>query len=371
MRIGVPQEIKNRETRVALTPDGARRLTEAGHEVLVQSGAGAAAFLPDADYEQAGARLGSAEDAWAQDLVLKVKEPVPDEFAMLRENVLFTFLHLAANEPLAAALTQAGTTALSYDTVQLDDGSLPLLTPMSVIAGRLAALAGGYHLLSSQGGRGVLLSGAPGVAGARVVVIGGGVAGSNALAQAVGMGADAVVIDLDESRLGALAAEHGDRVRTVVSTPDAIEREVLEADLVVGAVLVPGRPAPTVVSHDTVMRMRPGSVLVDIAIDQGGCFEDSRPTTHDDPIYRVGESILYCVANMPGAVGATATAALTHATFPYVEALARGWERALSADPALARGLNVDAGTVRYPAVAQAFPHLPASRVLQDARAAE
>lgn len=370
MRIGVPREVKNRETRVALTPHGARRLVEAGHDVLVESGAGAAAFLPDADYEAAGATLGRAEDAWDRDLVLKVKEPVPEEFPLLRDNVLFTFLHLAANEPLAAALVQARTTALSYDTVQLEDGSLPLLTPMSVIAGRLATLAGGYHLLSSQGGRGVLLSGAPGVAGARVVVIGGGVAGSNALAQAVGMGADAVVIDLDQSRLEALAQQHGDRVRTVVSTPEAIEREAVDADLVIGAVLVPGRPAPTVLSHDTVMRMRPGSVLVDIAIDQGGCFEDSRPTTHDDPVFEVGRSLMYCVANMPGAVGATATAALTHATAPYVEALAGGWERALSADPALARGLNVDAGTVRYPAVAQAFPHLPASQAARDAPAA-
>ncbi|WP_297082135.1 alanine dehydrogenase [uncultured Demequina sp.] len=361
MRIGVPKETKNRETRVALTPEGAALLTAQGHEVAIEAGAGAAAFLPDDDYRAAGATIVGTEGAWDRDLVLKVKEPVPAEYRLLRDNVLFTFLHLAANEPLARALVDAGTTAFSYDTVQLEDGSLPLLTPMSVIAGRLAATEGAHHLLSPQGGRGVLLPGAPGVPGARVVVIGGGVAGSAALAQVVAMGADAVVLDLDERRLAAVKAQHGERVRTVVSTPEAVEREALEADLIVGAVLVPGRPAPKVVSHATVARMRPGSVLVDIAIDQGGCFEDSRPTTHDDPVYRVANSTFYCVANMPGAVGATSTAALTHVTFPYVEALAAGAAQALVADPALARGLNVDAGTVRYPAVAQAFPHLPAA----------
>ncbi|WP_084038247.1 alanine dehydrogenase [Demequina sp. NBRC 110053] len=361
MRIGVPQEIKNRETRVALTPDGARALTAQGHDVLIESGAGAGAFLADEAYRDAGARVGTAEDAWAADLVLKVKEPLESEYGFLRDNTLFTFLHLAANEPLARALVDARTTAISYDTVQLDDGSLPLLTPMSVIAGRLAASEGAHHLLSPQGGRGALLSGAPGAAGARVVVIGGGVAGSAALAQVVAMGADAVVVDVDEARLEALAREHGERLRTVVSTPANVEREVLDADLVIGAVLVPGRPAPTVVTHATVQRMRPGSVLVDIAIDQGGCFEDSRPTTHDDPTYRVAGSLLYCVANMPGAAGATSTAALSHVTFPYVEALAAGVRAAIAADPALERGVNVDGGTVRYPAVAQAFPHLPAA----------
>lgn len=371
MRIGIPQEVKNRETRVSLTPEGARVLVAAGHEVLVESGAGAAAFLPDREYADAGARIVTTADAWGADLVLKVKEPVESEYSRLSDSTLFTFLHLAANGPLAAALVDAGTTAFSYDTVQLDDGSLPLLTPMSVIAGRLATLEGGHHLLSSQGGRGVLISGAPGVAGARVVVIGGGVAGSHALAQAVGMGADAVVIDLDESRLATLAETHGDAVRTVVSTPDAIEREVVEADLVIGAVLVPGRPAPTVVSRETVARMRAGAVMVDIAIDQGGCFEVSRPTTHDDPVFTVDDVQVYCVANMPGAVGATATAALTHATLPYVTALAGGWEDAVAADPALARGLNTCAGTVRYPAVAEAFPHLPAELPGQRAQERE
>ena len=367
MRIGVPQEVKNRETRVALTPEGASRLTAAGHEVVIQAGAGAAAFLPDEAFAAAGARIGTLEEAWAADLVLKVKEPQPSEFALLRDNVLFTFLHLAANPELARALLGAGTTALSYDTVQRDDGSLPLLTPMSVIAGRLAALEGAHHLLSPSGGRGVLLGGAPGVAGARVVVIGGGVAGSHALAQAVAMGADAVVLDLDEARLDALSAEHGDRVRTVGSSPETVEREVTEADLVIGAVLVPGRPAPTVVTHAMVEGMRPGSVLVDIAIDQGGCFEDSRPTTHDDPVLHVADSLLYCVANMPGAVGATATAALTHATLPFIEALTGGVEAALAADPALERGLNAGGGTVRHPAVAEALPELPAAAGVQAA----
>ncbi len=359
MRIGIPQEIKNRETRVALTPEGAKALIDDGHEVLVEEGAGSAAFLADSEYEDAGARIVSVVDAWEADLVLKVKEPLESEYGLLRDNVLFTFLHLAADEPLAAALVTAGTTAFSYDTVQRDDGSLPLLMPMSVIAGRLATLEGAHWLMSPQGGRGVLIPGAPGVPGARVVVIGGGAAGSGALAQAVAAGADAVVIDLDQERLRELADTYGPAVRTVLSTPHAIEAEVLEADLVVGAVLVPGHRAPIVVSREIVGRMRPGAVLVDIAIDQGGCFEVSRPTTHDDPVFTVGDVQVYCVTNMPGAVGATATAALTHATLPYVLQLAGGWEQAIAADTALARGLNVCGGTLRYPAVAEAFPHLP------------
>ncbi|WP_084077098.1 alanine dehydrogenase [Demequina sp. NBRC 110057] len=359
MRIGVPAEVKNRETRVALTPGGAGRLVAAGHEVVIQAGAGGGSFLGDDAYVAAGARLGSREDAWAADLVLKVKEPVPEEYPLLSDNLLFTFLHLAANEPLARALLAAGTTAVSYDTVQRDDGSLPILAPMSAIAGALGVLEGGHHLLSPYGGRGVLLGGAPGVAGARVVVIGAGVAGSAALDQAVAQGADAVVLDLDPSRLEAARSRHGDRVRAVASTPEAVEEELLEADLVIGAVLVPGRPAPTVVPHSLVARMRPGSVLVDIAIDQGGCFEDSRPTTHDDPVLEVEGSLVYCVANMPGAVGATATAALVHATGGYVEALAAHGRDELYEDASLARGLNVDAGSLRCRAVAEALPRLP------------
>ena len=361
MRIGVPAEIKNRETRVALTPEGAARLTRAGHEVVIQAGAGAASFLTDEAYREAGAVIGTVTEAWGAELVLKVKEPVSEEYALLSDTILFTFLHLAANEPLARALIAAGTTAISYDTVQTDDGALPLLTPMSEIAGRLATLEGAHHLLSPAGGRGVLLGGVGDLPGARVVVIGAGVAGRAALAEAVALGADAVVLDLDASRLAAARDAYGDRVRTELSTAATVEREVTAADLVIGAVLVPGRPAPKVVSHAMVERMRPGSVLVDIAIDQGGCFEDSRPTTHDDPVFRVAGSTLYCVANMPGAVGATATAALTHATAPYVDALAAHGREALTLDSALARGLNVDAGSLRCRAVAEAFPHLPAA----------
>jgi alanine dehydrogenase len=363
MHVGVPTEVKNRETRVALTPFGVRALIDAGHEVTVQAGAGAGSMIPDHEFADAGARIGSVSSAWAADMVMKVKEPVPSEYGHLRDQTLFTFLHLAANEGLAQALTAAGTTAFSYDTVQLADGSLPLLTPMSAVAGRLAALAGAYHLLSSQGGRGVLLSGVPGVDGASVTVIGAGIAGTNAIDQVVGMGARVTVIDLAQGRLDAIAAQYGatGRVRTVVSTPASVEAEVLESDLVIGAVLVPGRRAPTVVSHDLVTRMRHGSVLVDIAIDQGGCFEDSRPTTHDDPVYRVANSLFYCVANMPGAVGVTSTQALTNATLPYALALAGGWEAAIEADASLAAGLNVAGGMLRHPAVVEAFPQLPSA----------
>ncbi|PKQ25429.1 MAG: alanine dehydrogenase [Actinobacteria bacterium HGW-Actinobacteria-4] len=367
MRIGVPTEIKNRETRVALTPAGAASLVAAGHSVVVQEGAGLGSMMQDAAYADAGAAIVTAQQAWASDLVLKVKEPVPSEYPLLAGQTLFTFLHLSADRALAEALVSAGTTGFSYDTVQLADGSLPLLTPMSVVAGRLAALAGAYHLLSSQGGRGVLLSGVPGagdvaaVDGARVTVIGAGVAGTQALDQAVAMGARVAVLDLAEDRLRSVdkAYRHTGRVRTEVSTHEAVEREVIESDLVIGAVLVPGRRAPVVVTSEMVARMPHGSVLVDIAIDQGGCFEDSRPTTHDDPVFRVANSLMYCVANMPGAVGVTSTHALTNATLPYVEALAGGWEGAVAADAALALGLNVAGGQVRHPAIAEAFPDLP------------
>jgi alanine dehydrogenase len=360
MLITVPAETKVAETRVALTPDGARTLIADGHEVWVQRGAGAGSALTDADYEAAGVRLVPVDDAWSGQLVLKVKEPVPDEYGRLTGATLFTFLHLAANEPLARALIDAGTTALSYDTVQLADGSLPLLAPMSAVAGRMAPIVGAYHLLSSEGGRGVLLAGAPGAPAGEVVVIGAGVAGSHAIAEAVGLGAHVTVLDVSEPRLAALAAEYGDAVSVVASTPTAVAKAVSTADLVVGAVLLPGRPAPTVVTHAMVEAMRPGSVLVDIAIDQGGCFEDSRPTTHADPVYTVAGSIFYCVANMPGAVGATATAALTTATLPYVRELAHGVGPAMAANPALAKGLNVAGRTLRHPAVAQALAGLPA-----------
>ncbi len=360
MLITVPAETKVAESRVALTPHGARALIDEGHEVWVQAGAGAGSTFSDAAYEAAGARLVGVDDAWQGELVLKVKEPTPDEFPRLTDQALFTFLHLAANEPLARALIEAGTTALSYDTVQLDDGSLPLLAPMSVVAGRMALIVGAYRLLSSHGGRGVLLAGAPGAPRGEVVVIGAGVAGAHAVEEAVGLGAHVTVLDISEPRLAELVAAYGADVTTVTSTPHAVAEAVMKADLVIGAVLLPGRPAPKVVTRAMVEAMQPGSVLVDIAIDQGGCFEDSRPTTHDDPVYRVAGSQFYCVTNMPGAVGATATASLTTATLPYVQELARGVGPALAVNPALARGLNVAGRTLRHPGVAQALPGLPA-----------
>ncbi|WP_062523011.1 alanine dehydrogenase [Demequina silvatica] len=355
MRVGVPTETKSGETRIALTPSGAHALTARGHQVLVQSGAGAGAGITDADLRDAGARLVSAEDAWAADLVVKVKEPQPDELALLSGNVLFTFLHLAANPAVADALVRAGTTALSYDTVQAADGSLPLLTPMSEVAGRLAVLAGAHHLLSPQGGRGVLLGGVPGVPGARVTVLGAGVAGSQAIAQAVGLGADVTAVDLSLPALRRIDERHGGRVRTVASTAHAIAAAVEGSDLVIGAVLVPGRPAPVVVTHAMVESMAPGSVLVDIAIDQGGCLEDSVPTTHRDPVREVAGSLIYAVANMPAAVGVTATRALTNVTLPYILRLADGVDDALAGDPALAGGVNVRDGRVVHPAVAAAL----------------
>lgn len=360
MLITVPAETKVAETRVALTPDGARELSSDGHEVWVQVGAGKRSGFSDDDYARAGVRLVDVDAAWSGDLVLKVKEPTAEEYPLLTDKVLFTYLHLAANEPLARALIAAGTTALSYDTVQLEDGSLPLLAPMSAVAGRMAPLVGAYHLLSSQGGRGVLLGGAPGAAPGKVTVIGAGVAGSHAVEEAVGLGARVTVIDLSQSRLAALKQEFGDRLTTVLSTPHAIAAAVAQSDLVIGAVLLPGRAAPKVVTHAMVQAMRPGTVLVDIAIDQGGCFEDSRPTTHDDPVFRVAGAQFYCVANMPGAVGATATAALTTATLPYVRELANGVDTAIQRNPALAKGLNVAGRKLRHPGVAQALGELPA-----------
>ncbi|WP_062212971.1 alanine dehydrogenase [Demequina oxidasica] len=358
MLVGIPAEVKNRETRVALTPSGASELVALGHDVVIQAGAGVGSMIPDQDYVDAGARIGSVDEAWGAELVLKVKEPVPEEYGRLGTQTLFTFLHLAANRPLADALTSAGTTALSLDTVQLADGSLPLLAPMSAVAGRLAALAGGYHLLSSEGGPGILMGGIPGVPRAATVVIGAGVAGTNAVQLLSAMGAGVTVLDLSEERLRRIDAENLPGVTTVVSTPEAVDAAVTEADLVVGAVLVPGHTAPKLVSHEQVSRMRQGSVLVDIAIDQGGCFEDSRPTTHDDPVYVVEHSVFYCVANMPGAVGATSTAALTHVTLPYIKALVGGVDSAIAADAALAAGLNVAGGRVVHPVVARAFPDL-------------
>jgi len=358
MLVGVPTEIKNRETRVALTARGAAELVADGHDVIVQAGAGLGSAIPDEEYVASGARLGTSDEAWAADLVLKVKEPMAPEYDRLQGKTIFTFLHLAANRALADALVAKGTTAISYDTVQLADGSLPLLAPMSMVAGRLSALAGGYHLLSSQGGRGILLGGITGVPGASAVVIGAGIAGTSAIEQLSAMGARVTVIDTSEARLHQIDAQCMRGVSTMVSTPEAVDAALMDADLVIGAVLVPGHRAPRLVSHEQVTRMRHGSVLVDIAIDQGGCFEDSRPTTHDDPVYQVANSMFYCVANMPGAVGVTATEALTHATLPYVRKLASGVDQALATDAALGAGLNVVGGKVVHPVVAEAFPDL-------------
>ncbi|UCN16218.1 alanine dehydrogenase [Cellulomonas iranensis] len=361
MQVGIPRETKNREYRVALTPAGAQHLVAAGHEVLVETGAGAGSAIDDADYAAAGARIvPTAADAWAAELVCKVKEPVAAEYGYLRDDLtLFTYLHLAADRAGTDALLAAGTTAVAYETVQLPDGSLPLLAPMSEVAGRLATQVGAYHLMRNEGGRGVLLGGVPGVDGATVVVLGGGVVGTHAAQIAVGMRADVTVLDLSVPRLRELDDLFGGRVRTVASSAWAIERELLDADLVVGAVLLPGARAPRLVSNDLVSRMRAGSVLVDVAVDQGGCFEDTRPTTHDDPTFRVHGSVLYCVANMPGAVPVTSTHALTNATLPYLAALAdRGWRAAVTADAALAGGLTTHAGALLHAPVAHAHGYV-------------
>ncbi|MGI5130167.1 alanine dehydrogenase [Pseudonocardia sp. CA-107938] len=348
MRIGVPREVKNHEYRVALTPAGAKELTRHGHHVVVERGAGLGSSITDADYEAAGARiLPTADEVWASaDLLLKVKEPIEQEYHRLRRGqVLFTYLHLAASRACTQALLDSGTTSIAYETVRLPDGSLPLLAPMSEVAGRLAPQAGAATLMKAAGGRGVLLGGVPGVRPAQVVVIGAGVSGQNAVAMAVGLGADVTVLDLDITKLRALDDRYAGRVRTVVSNAHELEVACLEADLVIGAVLVPGARAPKLVSNELVSRMKPGSVLVDIAIDQGGCFEDSRPTTHAEPTYQVHGSVFYCVANMPGAVPHTSTYALTNATLPYVTRLAnQGWQAALAADPALAAGLSTHDG---------------------------
>ncbi len=363
MRVGIPAEVKNNETRVAITPAGVRELVEAGHAVTIQAGAGVGSSFGDADYAAAGATLGTIDDAWDCEMVLKVKEPIASEYGYLRPDLtLFTFLHLAANEPLTRALIDSRCIAIAYETVQLADYSLPLLAPMSEVAGRMATLVGAYHLMSSQGGRGVLASGVPGVRPAKVAVIGAGVSGTGAISQAVGMGCDVTVLDTSILRLRQLDALYGGSIKTVASSAHEIEVTCLEADIVIGAVLVAGARAPHVVSHALVAAMKPGSVLVDIAIDQGGCFEDSHATTHADPTYRVENSVFYCVANMPGAVGYTSTVALTNATLPYVLALANnGWAVATGANPALAKGLAVVGGRIVNTPTAQAFPHLPAA----------
>jgi alanine dehydrogenase len=363
MKIGVPAEVKNHEYRVAVTPAGVHELVRHGHDVHVQRGAGLGSHIPDEEYLFAGAKiLDTADDVWAgTDLVLKVKEPIAEEYGRMREGqVLFTYLHLAASRPCTDALLAAKVTGIAYETVQVGN-TLPLLAPMSEVAGRLAPQVGAYNMMRSNGGRGVLPGGVPGVAPAKIVVIGGGVSGLNAAQIAVGLGADVTILDVNIDRLRQIDAIYQGRLKTIVSTAYAIEQEVLAADLVVGAVLIPGAKAPTLVSNDLVSRMKPGSVLVDIAIDQGGCFEDSRPTTHDAPTFQVHGSIFYCVANMPGSVANTSTYALTNATLPYAVKLAGlGWRQALRADPSLALGLNTYDGQITNGpvAVAHGLPHL-------------
>ncbi|MET9224739.1 alanine dehydrogenase [Lentzea sp. NPDC003310] len=370
MRIAVPREIKNHEYRVALTPAGAHELTSRGHDVFVEQGAGLGSAITDEEYLAAGAKiLASADDVWAEgDMVLKVKEPIAEEYPRLRAGqTLFTYLHLAADKPLTEALLASGTTAIAYETVQLPNRALPLLAPMSEVAGRLAPQVGAFILMKPSGGRGVLPGGVPGVAPARVVVIGGGVAGINAATIAVGMGADVQILDTNVDRLRQIDAQFQGRLRTLASNSFAIEQAVREADLVIGAVLVPGAAAPKLVSNALVAEMKPGSVLVDIAIDQGGCFEDSRATTHAEPTYEVHNSVFYCVANMPGAVPRTSTYALTNVTLPYAVALAdKGWEKALKDDRSLALGLNAHAGKLTNGPVAEAtgLPHTPLESVI-------
>jgi alanine dehydrogenase len=358
MRVGVPQEVKNREYRVALTPAGVTELVRAGHEVLVEQGAGEGSSIPDGDFAGAGARIvPTADDVWgAADLLLKVKEPVAEEYGRLRaDQTLFTYLHLAASKECTDALVVSGTTAIAYETVQSASGALPLLAPMSEVAGRMAPQVGAHCLERAHGGRGMLLGGVSGVYAGKVVVIGAGVSGMNAAAIALGMQAEVIVLDRDVDKLRAADRIYQGHLQTVTSNAYEVERAVLDADLVIGAVLVPGAKAPTLVSNELVSRMKPGSVLVDIAVDQGGCFEDTRPTTHDDPTFRVHESVFYCVANMPGAVPNTSTHALTNVTLPYVMALANeGTHAAVRSDPALAHGVNVVGGQVVLPEVASA-----------------
>ncbi len=357
MIIGVPKEIKNNEFRVALTTSGVHELIVHGHCVLVQHGAGVGSGISDADYADAGAELvADAGDVWARaDLVVKVKEPVSSEYPYFHRGlVLFTFLHLAAEPELTQALLTSGVTAIAYETVQIGH-SLPLLAPMSEVAGRLSVQVGAQCLTAPAGGKGMLLGGVPGVRPASVVILGAGVSGTNAAAMAIGAGADVTILDINIARLQELDAQYQGRLKTIASNVLEVDRAVVQADLVIGSVLIPGAKAPKLVTNEMVSRMKPGSVLVDIAVDQGGCFEDTHPTTHETPTFRVHNSTFYCVANMPGAVPNTSTYALTNVTLRYTLALANlGVVRALAADPALAAGLNVAGGCVTHHSVSSA-----------------
>ena len=361
MKIGVPKEVKNHEYRVAITPVGAHELVEHGHEVYVERGAGLGSQIPDEEYVAAGAQIvdsaEAADEVWGTaEMVLKVKEPVAEEYHRLREGLtLFTYLHLAADKPLTEELIERKVTAIAYETVQLPSGGLPLLYPMSEVAGCLAPQVGAHSLMRAQGGRGVLMGGVGGVANAKVVVIGAGVAGQNAANIALGMGADVTLLDTDLDKLRMSFWRYNNRVHGLASSALAIRQQVTEADLVIGAVLIPGAAAPKLVSNELVSQMKPGSVLVDIAVDQGGCFEDTRPTTHADPTFEVHSSVFYCVANMPGAVPNTSTYALTNATMPYAVALAdKGWQRACRDDKSLALGLNTHDGRLTNGPVGEA-----------------
>ena len=358
MKVGVPKEVKNHEYRVALTPVGVHELTQHGHEVVVEKNAGLGSQIPDEEYVAAGATIiDSADDVWGSaDTVLKVKEPIAEEYHRLREGLtLFTYLHLAADKPLTDELVQRKVTAIAYETVQLPSGGLPLLYPMSEVAGCLAPQVGAHAMLKAQGGRGVLMGGVGGVANAKVVIIGAGVSGQNAANIALGMGADVTLLDTDLDKLRMSFWRYNNRVHGLASSKLAIQQQVMEADMVIGAVLIPGAAAPKLVSNELVAQMKPGSVLVDIAVDQGGCFADTRATTHADPTYAVHESIFYCVANMPGAVPNTSTYALTNATLPYVVAVTdKGWQQACRDDRSLALGLNTHDGRVTNGPVGEA-----------------
>jgi alanine dehydrogenase len=370
MKVGVPSEIKNHEYRVAITPAGVHELVRDGHQVYIQQDAGTGSSIPDTDFVAAGAAiLPTADDIWQTgDLILKVKEPIAEEYPRMRKDqVLFTYLHLAASRPCTDALLESGITSIAYETVQLPDGSLPLLAPMSEVAGRMAPQVGAHHLQRDGGGRGVLMGGVSGVYAAKVVVLGAGVSGMSAAAIALGMQSEVLLLDKNVSRLRQADAIYQGHCQTVASNAYEIERAVIDADLVIGAVLVPGAKAPTLISNELVSRMKQGSVLVDISIDQGGCFEDSHPTTHADPTYRVHDSVFYCVANMPGAVPHTSTYALTNVTLPYaVEIANRGWREALRRDPSFAPGLNTHEGNITCAPVAEAhgLPSVALAEVL-------
>ncbi|MED5465116.1 MAG: alanine dehydrogenase [Myxococcota bacterium] len=361
MKIGVPKEIKNHEYRVGLVPSSVQELVAAGHEVLVERGSGLGVGIADTDYQAAGASI--VKDAATvfneAELIVKVKEPQLSECAMLKpHHTLFTYLHLAADPDQAKALQRSGATAIAYETVTADDGSLPLLTPMSEVAGRMSIQVGAYSLQKASGGAGVLLGGVPGVEPAKVVILGGGVAGTNAAEMAVGLKAQVVVLDRNVKRLRELQFAFGNRIQAVYSTAQSVERHVLDADLVIGSVLIPGAAAPRLVTREMVSRMRPGAAMVDISIDQGGCFETSRPTTHAEPTYTVDGVVHYCVTNMPGAVARTSTFALNNVTLRFVKALAnKGTVQALEEDPHLAAGLNIYDGRVVHAAVTQALGH--------------